>query len=98
MRAEVAERFGDPGSPAPPSYVTTAIDEGGSGSSERLLASARIAGPAFAGRSSDSQAMTALGAARANDGTSAAGLHADEEAVRALATDDGRLIGALHDG
>ena len=40
--------------------------------------------------------MTALGATGTDDRTTATGLHADQKAMRALATDDGRLIGAFH--
>ena len=42
------------------------------------------------------QALAALGAARSDDGTAAAGLHADEKTVRAGAACLGRLVGALH--
>ena len=41
--------------------------------------------------------MTALGAAGADDGTAATGTHANEEAVSALAANDGRLVSPFHD-
>jgi hypothetical protein len=41
--------------------------------------------------------MTALGAASADDGTTATGAHANEEAVGALAANDGRLVSPFHD-
>jgi hypothetical protein len=40
--------------------------------------------------------MTALGATGSDNGTAAAGAHANKEAVGALAPHDGRLVGALH--
>ena len=46
---------------------------------------------------SETQALAALGSTGADHGATSAGRHADEEAVRALAADDGWLIGALHD-
>jgi hypothetical protein len=44
----------------------------------------------------DSQALTALGAACIDDGSAAAGLHANQEAVGTGATDFGRLVSAFH--
>ena len=43
------------------------------------------------------QALAALGAARLDHRTAAAGLHADEETVGTRAAGLGRLVGALHD-
>lgn len=54
--------------------------------------------PASGHANLDRQAMTALGAARGQNGTATTGARADEETVSALATDDGRLIGAFHVG
>jgi hypothetical protein len=42
-------------------------------------------------------ASTTLGAAGANHATAATGFHANKEAVRTLATHDGRLVSALHE-
>lgn len=44
----------------------------------------------------DAETLTTLGATSTDNGASTAGRHADQEAMRALATDDGGLIGALH--
>jgi hypothetical protein len=41
--------------------------------------------------------VATLGATGTDDGTATTGAHADEKAVGALATHDGRLIGTLHD-
>jgi hypothetical protein len=46
----------------------------------------------------DSQALTALGAACVQDTTATTGSHTCAEAVRALATDDGRLVSTFHGG
>ena len=46
---------------------------------------------------SDGQTLAALGAACVQHGTATTGLHADAEAVGALATGNGRLIGTFHD-
>lgn len=46
---------------------------------------------------SDRQALAAFAAARAQHGATTAGLLADQEAMRSLATADGGLISALHD-
>jgi hypothetical protein len=45
---------------------------------------------------SDGQASAALGAAGVDDGAAALGFHARAEAVGALATYDGGLVGAFH--
>lgn len=45
---------------------------------------------------SDTQAMTALGAASTDDGAAAAGAHAHKETVGTLTTYDGRLISPFH--
>jgi len=45
---------------------------------------------------SDSQAFAPFGTARIDDRTAAAGLHADQEAMGAGATDFGWLVGAFH--
>jgi hypothetical protein len=45
---------------------------------------------------SDAQALAALGAARADHGTTAASLHTHEEAVSALAANHRRLVCAFH--
>ena len=45
---------------------------------------------------SDGEAMSPLGATRANHVASSAGPHADEKTMGALAAHDGRLIGAFH--
>jgi hypothetical protein len=47
---------------------------------------------------SDGQAMTSLGTAGTNDGTTATGTHTDEETMGTLAAYDGGLIGTFHDG
>jgi hypothetical protein len=47
---------------------------------------------------SDRETLTPFGPTRANDRPPALGFHADQKAVGALATNDGRLIGAFHDG
>ena len=44
------------------------------------------------------QTLAALGAASFDDGLTATGLHANTKAVSALATGDGRLKSAFHDG
>ena len=44
----------------------------------------------------DGETMTALGAASGDDLAAATGGHANQEAVGALATDDGRLVSTLH--
>ena len=46
----------------------------------------------------DSQALAALGAACVQDLAATTGSHACAEAVRALATDDGRLVSTFHGG
>jgi hypothetical protein len=46
---------------------------------------------------SDAETAAALGTAGTDHGTTAAGTHANEETVGALAANDGRLIGAFHD-
>src|SRR5690554_305552 len=46
----------------------------------------------------DGQAFAPLGTTRVNDGATATGLHANAKAVGALATGDGRLESAFHDG
>ena len=46
---------------------------------------------------SDGETLATLGTTCRDDGTATTGLHANEEAVRASATDFGRLIGTLHD-
>ena len=43
------------------------------------------------------EAGATLGATGANHGAAATGFHANEETVSALATHDGRLVGALHE-
>jgi hypothetical protein len=50
----------------------------------------------LAGPASDCQALAALGTARVDDGTAAAGLHAHEKPVGTGAANLGRLVGALH--
>jgi hypothetical protein len=45
---------------------------------------------------SNGQTMTTFGAPGTDDGATATGRHADEEAVRALATNHRRLISAFH--
>jgi hypothetical protein len=55
----------------------------------RLIGARRGSSP------SDREPLAALGAARSDDGAAAPRLHPDEEAVGALALDDGRLVGAL---
>lgn len=45
----------------------------------------------------DSQTLATLGAACVDHGTATAGLHADQEAMGAGATDFGRLVSAFHD-
>ena len=47
---------------------------------------------------SDGEAVTTLGTACADDRTAATGLHADQEAMGALAADNGGLISAFHVG
>ena len=44
----------------------------------------------------DGETMTALGATSGDDLATATGAHADQEAVGALATDDGRLVSTFH--
>ena len=46
---------------------------------------------------SDRQTLAALGAASVDDRAATAGLHADEEAMRAGAADFRSLVGAFHD-
>src|SRR6476661_3807043 len=62
-----------------------------------LLRSRRHEGQA-GGRqaTSDGQTLAAFGAAGVDHGTAAFGGHANAEAVRALATDDGGLVGTFH--
>jgi hypothetical protein len=55
-----------------------------------------VAAAGVTNQASDAQALAALGAARGDHGATATGLHADQETVRALATDHGGLIGAFH--
>src|SRR6476661_8453132 len=61
----------------------------------RCTAGAPEAAPRRRGNS-DGQALAALGAASVDDGTAAAGLHADQEAVGAGAAHFGGLVGAFH--
>jgi hypothetical protein len=44
----------------------------------------------------DSQALTALGTARVDDGAATAGLHANQKTVGTGAADFGRLVCAFH--
>lgn len=46
----------------------------------------------------DAKAMTALGAARANDSATTLGTHANEETMGAFAAHDGRLVSTFHGG
>lgn len=46
---------------------------------------------------SDRETLAPFGPTRANDCPPTLGFHADQKAMGALATDDGRLIGAFHD-
>lgn len=46
----------------------------------------------------DSQTLAALGAASVQNQTATTGSHACAEAVRALATNDGRLVSTFHGG
>ena len=48
-------------------------------------------------RQSNGQAMTTFGTPRTDNGTTATGSHTNEEAMRALAANNRRLIGAFHD-
>jgi hypothetical protein len=41
--------------------------------------------------------MTPFGAAGTNNSAAPAGFHANQKAMGALATNDGRLVGTLHD-
>jgi hypothetical protein len=47
---------------------------------------------------SNSQALAALGAACVQHGAATAGCHTGAEAMRALAADNGRLVGTFHYG
>jgi hypothetical protein len=53
--------------------------------------------PAGARSGSDSQTLAALGTASVDDGTAAAGFHANEKTVGAGAFDLGGLVSAFHD-
>ena len=59
---------------------------------------AAVARPASAALSTalDGETMTALGATSGDNLATATGGHADQEAVGALATDDGRLVSTFH--
>ena len=48
------------------------------------------------GETLDGETMTALGATRGDDLAAATGAHANQEAVGAFATDDGRLVSTFH--